>query len=122
MSSSKPTLLIVDADPSWRELLRDFFEMNSFRVTLAGSGNDAVKALGSRADLILMDLAFSDKTGSALIQEIHQLNHEYARRILICGNGKVPNEISHLIYSQLPKPIALPLLLSEVTKALNPAP
>ncbi|MBU6152842.1 MAG: response regulator [Bdellovibrionales bacterium] len=119
MISLQPTLLIVDADASWRELLGEFFEMHSFRVFLAGSGKEALGALGSHNDLILMDLVFSDMSGIELIQEIHRVTLNSSSRILVCGNGKIPKDASILIHSHLPKPVALPLLLSEANRLLS---
>ena len=111
-------LLIVDSDPSWRELLGDFFQMNSFHVTLAGSGTDALRALSSNPDLILLDLALPEMNGVALIREIHRRIEGNTPPILICGNGKVPSDLSPLVRSHIPKPSSLELLLSEVSRIL----
>jgi DNA-binding response OmpR family regulator len=118
MHLSGAKLLIVDSDPSWRELLRDFFQMNSFQVTLAGSGIDALRALSLNPDLILLDLALPEMNGVALIREIHRMTPENTPPILICGDGKLPSDLAPLVRFHTPKPASLELLLSEVSRAL----
>ncbi len=119
MNPSGKKLLIVDGDSSWRELLGEFFEMNSFQAILAGSGIEALSALDSNPDLVLLDLALPEMNGVALIREIHRRHPETTPRILVCGNGPRPLEIAALIDQVLPKPLSLPLLLSEVTRLLK---
>jgi DNA-binding NtrC family response regulator len=111
-------LLIVDADPNWRELLREFFEMNSFQVTISTTANESFRAMKASIDLVITDPAFPDLGAAELIRGIHH-STKIRPRILVCGNGKIPIEVSKMIHSHLPKPVALSLLLSEVIRVLD---
>ena len=114
-------LLIVDADPHWRELLREFFEMNSFRVTVSGTANESFRAMNDSIALVITDPAFTDHGAAELIRGIHNSTN-IPPQILVCGNGRIPIEVSKMIHSKLPKPVALSLLLSEVIRLLDPPP
>jgi DNA-binding NtrC family response regulator len=111
-------LLIVDADPNWRELLREFFEMNSFRVTISETATGSFRAVNASIDLVITDPAFPDLGAAELIRGIHNSTN-IPPRILVCGNGRIPIEVSKMIHSKLPKPVALSLLLSEVIRVLD---
>lgn len=64
-------LLVVDDDPSNRELIRNIVEPLGVRVSEAGSGADAVTAARSEAfDLILMDIRMPEIDGPSAAQLI----------------------------------------------------
>jgi two-component system, OmpR family, response regulator len=60
-------ILVVDDDREIRGLLRDYFEKNGYRVTVAANGREMQSALGaSRPDLVVLDLMLPGEDGFSL--------------------------------------------------------
>jgi two-component system response regulator MtrA len=60
-------ILIVEDDPSARELLKDLLETNGYRVWIAESGSQAKEMVRDvRPDLVLLDLMLPDADGLVL--------------------------------------------------------
>ena len=65
------TLLVVDDDVSLQKLYREEFEADGYRVTLAGSGEEALDLLeDSHPDLVIMDIRMEGMDGLAAMREI----------------------------------------------------
>ena len=65
---SKPMILIVDDDPMYLSVIRDWLR-NSYRVQMANSGLQAIKWLGSnKADLILLDYEMPVTSGPQVLE------------------------------------------------------
>ncbi|MFH1620333.1 MAG: response regulator, partial [bacterium] len=70
-------VLIVDDDAHLRETLRDLLEMEGYKVSEAGSGQDAMKLVVTDFyHIILMDFNLTDKTGIEVIKDIRKVNTE----------------------------------------------
>lgn len=66
-----PEVLIVDDDPSVRDLLRMYFEKEQFTTRLAVSGDEALAAVASkRPDLIILDIMMPGKDGYEVCREL----------------------------------------------------
>lgn len=65
-------LLIVEDDSEMREGLRGFFEIEGYRVTLAGDGEDALSMLRNdpEFDLVILDVMLPKKTGFDVLREV----------------------------------------------------
>ncbi|WP_068089790.1 response regulator [Novosphingobium rosa] len=63
-------ILVVDDDSALRRGIAQFLEKNGFRVTTAGSGSEADRALrgGERIDLVVLDLMLPGEDGLAIIR------------------------------------------------------
>ncbi|MGN7359724.1 response regulator transcription factor [Paenibacillus sp. SAF-054] len=57
------TLLIVDDEPGIVTLLKDYFELNGYRVLTATNGEEALKQASGNPDLILLDIQMPDVDG-----------------------------------------------------------
>ncbi|MBI5744547.1 MAG: response regulator [Elusimicrobia bacterium] len=58
------TILIVEDDPGFRCMMREFLLCGGFNVESAETGAEAVKAaLATRPDLVLMDYELGDMSG-----------------------------------------------------------
>ena len=80
--STYQKMLIADDEPDIRELLRLFFEQQTFAVTLAIDGLDAVaKAHDVNPDIILMDIQMPRATGIDAVQTLR--NEEQFKHIPI---------------------------------------
>jgi signal transduction histidine kinase/CheY-like chemotaxis protein len=71
---SPAAILVVDDNPTNRELLAGLFENSHHRVRFAANGREALEAVRqSRPDLVLMDIRMPEMDGRTALQEIHKL-------------------------------------------------
>lgn len=68
----KQKLLIVDDEPGITELMASYFS-SQYEVLTAYSGNQALRKLAGRPDLILLDINMPDMDGLTLCQKIREL-------------------------------------------------
>jgi two-component system OmpR family response regulator len=69
--SSQPHILIVDDDPSIRELLTEYFAENGLRVSTAASGADMFSILEDAAiDLVVLDLRLAGEDGMEIARRL----------------------------------------------------
>jgi DNA-binding response OmpR family regulator len=67
------TILIVEDELKIRELLRGYFERESFTVLTTGSGAEAITLAGSaQPDLIVLDLRLPDVAGETVAAEVRR--------------------------------------------------
>ena len=73
--SSRTEFLVVDDEERVRELLRDILESEGHRVTLAGSGHEAVALLGRGTfDAVFTDLGMPGMSGWELAHAVRELD------------------------------------------------
>ncbi|PRY66036.1 two-component system sensor histidine kinase BarA [Vreelandella songnenensis] len=73
-------ILIVDDNASNRELLKAMLETEQLRITLAGSGQEALAyALDHTADIVLMDIRMPDMDGVQTSQALRRINSRWSR-------------------------------------------
>ncbi len=71
MSTSAAHILVVDDDPSMRELLDDYLTENDFRVTVADGGARMAQVLQDAViDLVILDLRLRGEDGMQLAREL----------------------------------------------------
>lgn len=65
-------MLVVDDDPDIRRLIEVQLQRRGHRTTAAGSGREALEALGQsdRPDVALLDLRMPDMDGTELLEHI----------------------------------------------------
>jgi two-component system OmpR family response regulator len=69
--SSQPHILIVDADPSIRELLTEYFAENGLPVSTAASGAEMSSILQDAAmDLVVLDLRLAGEDGMEIARRL----------------------------------------------------
>jgi two-component system OmpR family response regulator len=67
-------ILIVDDDAEIRSLLREYFQKNGYRVTVAADGRQMRAAVvASRPDLIVLDLMLPGEDGFSLCRGLRAL-------------------------------------------------
>jgi DNA-binding response OmpR family regulator len=73
MSTQKPNILLVEDDPSFGSLLRDFLRMNEFDVELCVDGEAGLDAFNRHShDLCILDVMMPKKDGFSLAEEIRR--------------------------------------------------
>jgi len=66
-----PDVLIVDDDPSVRDLLTMYFEKDGFTVRAAANGDEALAAVAhARPDLVILDIMMPGKDGYEVCREL----------------------------------------------------
>lgn len=68
----QPTLLIVDDEADILSMLRDYFEMEGYRVVTASSGQQALRRAEQGPDLILLDVGLPDIDGLTICKRIRE--------------------------------------------------
>lgn len=68
-------ILLIDDDPEFRELMREYLELNSFSLTAVPNGQEGLTALASGGfDLVLLDMFLPDINGLDVLRLIRQSN------------------------------------------------
>jgi DNA-binding response OmpR family regulator len=79
-------ILVVDDEPGVRQLLRDCFEGDGYRVSEAQSGAELTAAMArDRADLITLDLGLGGENGFDVARQIRGVDN--VPIIMITGRG-----------------------------------
>ena len=74
---SKPRILIVDDEPSMREMLRIVLRRDGYDVVVAGNGAEAIAILEKeRVDLLLSDIRMPDVGGVDVLRAAKNLNRD----------------------------------------------
>lgn len=105
-------LLLVDDDPVLRETLSDVLENEGFRVTSAGSGEEAERILHQATpafDLVLTDLVMPGKSGMDVLKAALKLNPS-ATVLVLSGFASVREATEAMdlgAYGMVTKPLHL---------------
>jgi two-component system, NtrC family, response regulator PilR len=76
-AASKPRILIVDDEPSMRDMLRIVLRRDGYEVVVAANGGEAVKILEKeRVDLLLSDIRMPDISGVEVLRAAKAVNRD----------------------------------------------
>jgi two-component system, NtrC family, response regulator PilR len=76
-ASIKPRILIVDDEPSMREMLRIVLRRDGYDVTVAANGTQAIDILKrERVDLLLSDIRMPDLSGVDVLRAAKDVNRD----------------------------------------------
>src|SRR5215470_4085392 len=76
-ASGKPRILIVDDEPSMRDMLRIVLRRDGFDVTVAANGTEAIEVLQrDRIDLLLSDIRMPDVSGVDVLRAAKDANRD----------------------------------------------
>jgi two-component system KDP operon response regulator KdpE len=71
--AAKTRLLVVDDDPQIQRMLRSQFAAREYEVEIAGSGEEALRAVGEfLPDLVLLDITMPGMDGLAVCRELRE--------------------------------------------------
>ncbi len=106
MSEDAPHILVVDDDTRLRGLLRKFLSDQGFRISTAGSAEEARKQLESLSfDLLVLDVMMPGENGFELAQSLRQTSD--VPILMLTALGETDNRIEGLergADDYLPKP------------------
>ena len=122
MSNHKATILLVEDEENLHEALKLNLEMESYEVTSAFNGTEALKKVANEYfDLIIMDIMLPEIDGIAVTESIRVNNNEVPILILSAkntGNDRVLG-LKKGADDYLTKPFNLEELLLRVEKLIN---
>ncbi|MBI2828156.1 MAG: sigma-54-dependent Fis family transcriptional regulator [Acidobacteria bacterium] len=73
----KPRILVVDDEPSMREMLRIVLGRDGYDVVVAANGTEGIERLRAEPfDLLLSDIRMPDLSGVDVLREAKRINHE----------------------------------------------
>ena len=115
-------ILIVDDEPAIQGTLRAVLEDEGYRVTTAGSGEEAVRLVTDEApDLVFLDIWMPGMDGLETLAELKRGRPE-ATVIMISGHGTIETAVKATrlgAYDFIEKPMSLEKTLVSVTRALE---
>jgi len=115
-------ILVVEDDPSQREMLAGFLRDLGADVEEAGDGQSALETLGRRSfDVVVTDLRMPKLSGHELSNEIRAINPEIST-IIVTAYGTVEDAVACLkdgAFHYLLKPLDLEEVEHVVRKALE---
>lgn len=110
-SEERPTVLILEDDPTTSSALQVLLSQHGYKPVLAFSVREAMKVIG-RQPFAILDLLLPDGSGIEVLREIRA---KYpSTRVLIssgCCDASSEKEIDELGATLHPKPIFLPRIL-----------
>ncbi len=91
--SSRPDILIVENDPNIQQTLRLILKEKSYRLTLVGTGQEALALAQEQFfNIALINIGLSDMRGTALIAQLKK-HHPPLEVLLITGYADLENAI-----------------------------
>ena len=76
-AGAKPRILVVDDEPSMREMLRIVLRRDGYDVVVAETGTEGIERLQAEPfDLLLSDIRMPDLSGVDVLRAAKQINHE----------------------------------------------
>ncbi|MFH1010340.1 MAG: response regulator [bacterium] len=115
-------ILIIDDDPTFREILREFIEAKSHTVFEAGDADEGLRVYFSeKIDLVISDLVMPEKDGLELLREMKMVRPDVLF-ILITGYPTIETNVQAMkegAYDYLVKPIDMDQLTGVLNRALG---
>jgi DNA-binding NtrC family response regulator len=107
---STTSVLIVDDEPSIRELFREFLQNEGYEVHVSGDGEEALGIFEElRPELVVTDLNLPGTSGISVISGIRKLNRK-TPIIVMTGNGSEDTATDAIrldVFDFISKPIGL---------------
>lgn len=121
-----PHILVVDDEPSMLRYLRTLLEVDSYRVTAAGSGAEALELIaeGPQPDLVLLDSFMPEMDGLELLGRLRESQPDLKVIMLSCvnDNRRVVHAMRLGARDFLSKPFRKQDLDDAIAQALNVTP
>ena len=115
-------LLIVDDEELLTASLKDYFEMKDFVVSIAATGQDAIRLLKEeKPDIILLDLLLKGKLDGLDVLKEAKASSPQSKVIMVTGSDTIEKEkeIKRIGVSRyLQKPVTVNKLLDTVNEVL----
>ena len=91
--SKEKSILIVDDEPGFRDMIRMYLQMRGFEVKTAKNGSDAINQMvKTRYDIVVTDVSMPEMDGLTLLDEI-KIRAPQTAVIIITGFGTVETAV-----------------------------
>ncbi len=118
--TDNPVVLVVEDDPSVRELLADVLDEVDYEVVAVPDGPAALRTMQVlHIDLITLDLDLPGLTGSELLRIIHERPHPVPPVIVITSSAPLSRELQSKVQGVMTKPFDVDDLISMIRKLLT---
>jgi two-component system nitrogen regulation response regulator NtrX len=118
----KPTILVVDDDVNWRNMLIDILASEKYQTIPAGDGEEAIKKVrDNELNLVLLDLILPDINGLKVLKKIKE-EKPYLPVVVITGFGTIKDAVLATkigAYDFLEKPSDREKILLTIRNALE---
>lgn len=115
-------ILIIDDDPTYREILREIIQAKGHTVYEAGSANEGIRVyLSEKIDLVISDLMMPEKNGIELLEEMRGIRAD-TLFIMITGFPTIETAVKAIkegAYDYLMKPLDMNQLIGVLNRALG---
>jgi CheY-like chemotaxis protein len=119
----RETLMVVDDEPSVREVLARVLEEEGYRVLTAASGPEALQiAAANPIDLVLLDLNMPQQNGWDTFERLTARNPLLAVIIVTARPGQLFTALGAGVSALLEKPLDYPNLVMTVRSVLAEPP
>lgn len=122
--TGKETIMVVDDEPTVRELAKSILERFGYQVIQAQNGNEALQQYQSqkeKIDMVILDLIMPGLSGVETLKELRKTNP--AVKVLIASgyssNGTTKDVVNIGISGFITKPFTIKELLQEVQNILH---
>lgn len=113
MPRPRPTVLVVDDEPSLRLLCRVNLELEGYEVLEAATLDEARTHANDGVDVVLLDVHLGQELGLTLIDELQDLEPA-PRIVLLSGTSEIDGATRARVDAVLGKPFQLEALASTV--------
>lgn len=124
METAAKTVLIVDDNPNFSFIWREFCEAEGHRVLTADNAREALALIEreARIDLVMTDLVMPQMSGYEFIQQLRGLAETRETPILLLtGSGKVISDLAAKEGAKfLSKSVDTDVVLRRIREALHP--
>lgn len=122
MTQLKRKILLAEDDKNFGSVLKDFLELNEYKVTLCEDGNAALAAFNTKTfDICILDVMMPGKDGFTLAKEIQESNKKVPYIFLTAKSLK--DDMLHGFKlgadDYLTKPFDSEVLLAKITAIIN---
>ncbi len=118
--TDNPVVLVIEDDPSVRELLSDVLDEVDYEVVAVPDGNAALRTMQVlHVDLITLDLDLPGLTGSDLLRLIHERQQPVPPVIVISSSAPLSRELQSKVQGVMTKPFDVDDLISTIRKLVT---
>jgi FixJ family two-component response regulator len=115
-------ILIVDDDIDMQTILSDTLELEGYKTSIAGDGNEALDVLTSTSpELILLDVKLPGMSGLELLEKIKKINQKSVV-IMLTGYGDIKDAVQAIklgAFDYVTKPFKDEEIIANIKNALT---
>lgn len=114
------SVLLVEDLPLNQKLAIEFMAMDQHQVTLASSGEEAIKILQQQAfDLVLLDMNLPDFSGQEVVKKLNDIDHINSHTPILAFTASLsPDEVKEYLALGIKDIVGKPIKLEKLRQAI----